>query len=136
MQNLTTSAAVIKRLHDMAVRMHIDDFGTGYSSLSYLHSFPIHTLKVDKSFVTAHAGRAPARWRWCARSCRWRRTSGIEVAAEGVETMSRPSALHEHELHQRPGLSVLAAAASRGRRAIIVEGIADAMVAPVRQKAG
>jgi EAL domain-containing protein (putative c-di-GMP-specific phosphodiesterase class I) len=42
MQNLTTSAAVIRRLHAMAVRLHIDDFGTGYSSLSYLQNFPIH----------------------------------------------------------------------------------------------
>jgi diguanylate cyclase (GGDEF)-like protein/PAS domain S-box-containing protein len=41
----------LKSLADHGISVAIDDFGTGYSSLSYLHQLPIHTVKLDQSFV-------------------------------------------------------------------------------------
>jgi diguanylate cyclase (GGDEF)-like protein/PAS domain S-box-containing protein len=41
----------MRELGSMGIRISIDDFGVGYSSLSYLRRFPIHTLKIDRSFV-------------------------------------------------------------------------------------
>jgi diguanylate cyclase (GGDEF)-like protein len=51
MQDLDRAAEVLNRLSESGVTIAIDDFGTGYSSLSYLKRLPIHTLKIDQSFI-------------------------------------------------------------------------------------
>ena len=51
MTNVQSNLQPLQVMQTLGFKMAIDDFGTGYSSLSYLKTLPIHTLKIDKSFV-------------------------------------------------------------------------------------
>ncbi len=51
MANMEAGVETMRRLRAAGVRLALDDFGTGYSSLSYLQSFPVNSLKIDRSFI-------------------------------------------------------------------------------------
>jgi diguanylate cyclase (GGDEF)-like protein/PAS domain S-box-containing protein len=75
----------LNKLCQLGVSVAIDDFGTGYSSLSYLHRFPIHTIKIDQSFVKEikdEHGHYPVILAIISIA----RGLGLNLIAEGVET--------------------------------------------------
>ncbi len=84
MQNAAATLAVLGGLKELGVKIAIDDFGTGFSSLSYLTTFPIDTLKVDRSFVhTLGIGRGSEEV--AAAVIALAQSLEIGVIAEGVE---------------------------------------------------
>ena len=84
----------LTKLCDLGVRLAIDDFGTGYSSLSLLQKFPIHCLKIDRSFISGVADNADARSlvRTIIAMCE---SMGLDIVAEGVESVRQLQVLGE-----------------------------------------
>ncbi len=75
---------IMKALSSMGLQISIDDFGTGYSSLSYLKRFPIHTLKMDKSFVD-HVAEDEEDAAFARMVIGIAKSLNLDLIAEGVE---------------------------------------------------
>ena len=82
MANMTAGVEAMGQLRAAGVRLSLDDFGTGYSSLSYLQSFPVNSLKIDRTFVKPlpEAGQPIV-----TAIISMAHSFGIAVIAEGVE---------------------------------------------------
>ncbi|MBA2720107.1 MAG: EAL domain-containing protein [Chloroflexi bacterium] len=82
----------LQGLAALGIRIAVDDFGTGYSSLSRLRSFPVHALKIDRSFITDLAGDDQAA-AIVKNILALGQDLGMQVTAEGVETEAQRAAL-------------------------------------------
>ncbi|MGO4571873.1 putative bifunctional diguanylate cyclase/phosphodiesterase [Microvirga sp. 2TAF3] len=84
----------LRMLSAAGVTIALDDFGTGYASLTHLKRFPSDVIKVDRSFISdLEADAEGAAIVKAVLSLG--RSLGIEVVAEGVETLAQASLLWE-----------------------------------------
>jgi len=102
MRDLNQALGRMGELKAMGVSLSIDDFGTGYSSLSALKSFPISTLKIDKSFVRDLAHSADDQAIALAVISLGHRLH-LRVIAEGVETEEQRDFLRAHDCDEMQG---------------------------------
>lgn len=92
----------IDRLREVGVRIAIDDFGTGYSSFALLKRKPADLLKIDQSFVQEALDQESGAVILDS-IIRMGRGLGIEVLAEGVETIEEMDLLLSLGCHQMQG---------------------------------
>jgi diguanylate cyclase (GGDEF)-like protein len=96
------AGAALRQLAELGVRLALDDFGTGYSSLNYLRQYPIHVVKIDRSFLedipmnSASATLAET-------IITMAHALGKEVVAEGVETAEQLQFLRERRCDSAQG---------------------------------
>ncbi|RXH54801.1 putative bifunctional diguanylate cyclase/phosphodiesterase [Granulicella sibirica] len=83
-ENHGQTQQTLELLRKFGVRLSIDDFGTGYSSLSYLRELPVHTLKIDRAFVTDIEHSIEART-LVEGMIDMARSLNLRIVAEGVE---------------------------------------------------
>ncbi len=84
----------LKRLNSAGVRVAVDDFGTGYSALSRLHHFPIHIVKIDRSFI-AGIERDRNKAQLVQGIVSLAESLDLDVVAEGIEHPGQAEQLRE-----------------------------------------
>ena len=105
MQHSEANMRRLRRLRELGVGLAIDDFGTGYSSLSYLRAFPVHELKIDRSFVAGMAGDADS-LALVRTILQLADSLSLRTVAEGVETAAQYDALRALGCHRIQGFYV------------------------------
>jgi len=95
MDNPEQAVSLLTALKGMGCHLAIDDFGTGYSSLAQLKRFPVHSLKIDRSFIQDLPGDADDAAITRA-VIAMAHSLKLRVVAEGVETREQLQFLREH----------------------------------------
>ncbi len=102
MQDLDQAIATMEAIKDLGVRLSIDDFGTGYSSLAALRRFPVHRLKIDKSFIQ-HVVTNESDTALASAMISLGQRLKLRVIAEGVETDEQIRFLKENNCDEMQG---------------------------------
>lgn len=102
MESYQTVTQKLCQLREAGVRIALDDFGQGYSSLSYLQKLPIHTLKIDKSFIDGVASEESEK-NLTDTIIVIGKKMGLTILAEGVEKECQLEYLQKHQCHKVQG---------------------------------
>jgi EAL domain-containing protein (putative c-di-GMP-specific phosphodiesterase class I) len=102
MQDAESAVISLLALEAIGVRLAIDDFGTGYSSFTYLRRFPVHSIKIDRSFVQEITAD-PEKITLVGVMINIGKSLKLGVIAEGVETSSQFEFLQRHGCGEAQG---------------------------------
>lgn len=102
MDDVETTAATLRELKALGLRLSLDDFGTGYSSLSYLKRLPIDHLKIDRTFVR-DVTTDPEDAVICRAVIGLAHNLRLKVIAEGVETEGQMNYLRRYDCDEMQG---------------------------------
>ncbi len=116
----------LNALRGMGCSIALDDFGTGYSSLSYLWQFPFSKLKIDRSFIHAldTTPKAPSILKSIIDLSR---NLGIEVTAEGIETVEQMVTLRNLNCDYLQGFLCGGPTTKANLAAIILKNFSDTL---------
>jgi diguanylate cyclase (GGDEF)-like protein/PAS domain S-box-containing protein len=102
MEDIKRNIDCLRAIRAMGVTIAIDDFGTGFSSLSYLARLPVHTLKIDQSFVAGMSTESEGLVLVSA-IIKLAHSLKLNVVAEGVETEEQSRLLHSMKCNEMQG---------------------------------
>ena len=92
----------LRAIAALGVQLALDDFGTGYSSLNYLRRYPVHTVKLDRSFLDEVPMNESA-GALVESVITMAHTLGKRVTAEGVESAAQLEFLRTHDCESAQG---------------------------------
>jgi diguanylate cyclase (GGDEF)-like protein len=102
LHDVSESATRMTELKSYGVGFSLDDFGTGYSSLAYLKRLPLDQLKIDQSFVR-DVLTDPNDASIVRAIVTLGASLGLQVVAEGVETVEQQQFLAGQHCHAWQG---------------------------------
>jgi PAS domain S-box-containing protein/diguanylate cyclase (GGDEF)-like protein len=92
MEDIEANMKKLEAMRLLGVSIAIDDFGTGYSSLAYLAKLPVHSLKIDRSFIITMVKDA-AIMTLVSTIISLAHSFGLKVVAEGVDAEEQAEVL-------------------------------------------
>lgn len=92
MMKIEQTLATVRRMKEKGISIIIDDFGSGYSSMSWLKQLDVRAIKIDRFFIQ-NVASDPYDAAIVKAIVSMAHSMGIQVVAEGIETLEQLEAL-------------------------------------------